>query len=457
MNESRTVENRIVIPIETKVREFQGKLLCALTLAERGYRVILGDQRILMSTLEQYTPCIYVDKSFASTKRLGYTKCKTLGNRLLAWDEEGLVYFDAQTYRDLRLDANCLSMLDAAFAWGPDQAEILKGITPSGLPVIEIGHPRMDLLRPEFRGFYKTPVEKLQSKYGKMLLVNTAFPLANHFHGDMQIQQKQELYPIAQHRPDFFEKWKKVQYAGMVSFKEMIPELCRAFPEYTVVVRPHPSEKRGIWESFTSEINNAVVNADGNVVEWILASECVIHFDCTSGLEAFLLEVPAAVYRRSASPGYEQQLPNSLSYRVQTCDEVLSFVRGVLAGQKSRLLDDPERMALLRRHMVAADGELSCDRFADALDALALTRLPQKASEKIPSLNVAWRWWLKRYRRMNLKHSAYAHQKFSGLSVQEIERVTESMAEALGRFSSVAIHQIDEAVFQITGFKDDVL
>jgi surface carbohydrate biosynthesis protein len=443
------IEKQIVIPIETKVREFQGKLLCSLVLAERGYRVILGEQNRLLRALEDYTPCICIHKSFAATQRKAYSRCLSLGGRLAAWDEEGLVYFDAETYVDLRLDADCLKMLDAVFAWGPDQARIIRDFLPEGPLVIETGNPRLDMLRPELRGYYNPVVDHLRARHGRIILVNTAFPLSNHFHSDLQIARMSQQYPITKRRPDFFKSWEQAQAEGMLGFEEMVPELCRSFPDHTVIVRPHPSEDRHKWEALVSLFDNALVNAEGNVVEWILASDCVLHFDCTSGLEAFLLGIPAIVYRRHKSEGYEQKLPNSLSYRAETHEQALELVGKAIKGSLAKLKDDPDRLAILRRHVTGAYENLASDRIADALDELALIQATQPRIEQVDLVRSAWRWWLKRYRRLMLKRSSYAQQKFSDLSIREIEEAIQRMANCLSRFSSVRLRQMDESVFMI--------
>ena len=45
-------KTRLYIGIETKVREFDAKLLLACVAAEAGYEVVLGQQKVFLKRLE---------------------------------------------------------------------------------------------------------------------------------------------------------------------------------------------------------------------------------------------------------------------------------------------------------------------------------------------------------------------------------------------------------------------
>ena len=94
----------LFVPVETKVREYHGKLLLSLVAAEKGFRVILGGQRDLTESAHLHKLGIYLDKSIALTKKKWTRWCKKLGLIIVANDEEGLVYFDNEIYHELRVD-----------------------------------------------------------------------------------------------------------------------------------------------------------------------------------------------------------------------------------------------------------------------------------------------------------------------------------------------------------------
>ncbi len=66
------MEKRLYIPVETKNREFDAKLLAACTAAESGYTVVLGYKKQLLKHLEELPPGIFLIK----VCRL--TSCKNL-------------------------------------------------------------------------------------------------------------------------------------------------------------------------------------------------------------------------------------------------------------------------------------------------------------------------------------------------------------------------------------------
>ena len=112
----------LFVPIETKVREFHGKLLFSLAAAERGFEVLLGGQEALVEGVAALGRGIYLDKSISESKTKWFQRCRALGNSICAWDEEGLVVFDDETYRDLRFCEESFDQTDLFFAWGEVQA-----------------------------------------------------------------------------------------------------------------------------------------------------------------------------------------------------------------------------------------------------------------------------------------------------------------------------------------------
>ena len=88
----------LLLPIETKVREFHAKLLLAAVAAEQGFQVLLGEQNAMLAQRRHLPRGIYLDKSVARTKTANFRRLKAAGNRVAAWCEEGLVYRDRDTY-----------------------------------------------------------------------------------------------------------------------------------------------------------------------------------------------------------------------------------------------------------------------------------------------------------------------------------------------------------------------
>ena len=84
----------LLLPVETKVREFHAKLLLAAIAVERGYRVVLGEQNAMVRQIDHLPRGLYIDKSIASSKTEHFQRLRQRGNKVAAWCEEGLVYRD---------------------------------------------------------------------------------------------------------------------------------------------------------------------------------------------------------------------------------------------------------------------------------------------------------------------------------------------------------------------------
>jgi len=61
--------------------------------------------------------------------------------------------------------------------WGEDNARAFRQFSgyDNNTPIIVTGNPRIDLLRPELREFYRPEAEALRERYGNFILINTNF------------------------------------------------------------------------------------------------------------------------------------------------------------------------------------------------------------------------------------------------------------------------------------------
>ena len=81
----------------------------------------------------------------------------------------------------------------------------------------------------------------------------------------------------------YAEGLKDHKQAVLENFKGMIPGLERAFPNYVVVVRPHPTENPAVYRDVASKCERVRVTNEGNVVPWLLATKALVHNGCTTG------------------------------------------------------------------------------------------------------------------------------------------------------------------------------
>ena len=182
----------LLLPVETKAREFHAKLLLAALAVERGYRVVLGEQNAMVRQIAHLPRGLYVDKSIAKTKTKHFQRLRQQGNKVAAWCEEGLVYRDRDAYLRQRIDLASLAEAERFFCWGAVQrADIAAKAGKDEAKLVATGNPRFDLLRPDYRGLFADEAQALRDRHGDFILINTNFARYNHFYGEDYLLQSQ--------------------------------------------------------------------------------------------------------------------------------------------------------------------------------------------------------------------------------------------------------------------------
>lgn len=442
----------LVIPVETRVRELDAKLLLTLVALKYDFDVIVGAMGKLHYLIDLIDRGIYLDKSIARAKKEWFENCTKRGFKIAALDEEGLVYFDADTYRQLRVYPKSMEMVDCFLAWGDDQVEVM---TPSigtlSTNVKKTGNARFDLLRPELRPFYQNEVEELQQEYGKNILINTNFSFFNS--PERSLEDAFALCPIHEENPDFFSDWQAVQGRVMKSFLEMLPEIRSRFPDHTIIIRPHPTENMKPWQEIADTLSNTVVRREGNVVPWILASDVLVHWNCTTAIEAYLLGVPAIAYRKENSAFHEQPVPNAASFHAFNLGELLEKM-GLAIGKKlTDPADESEKKILkLKHHITALDGEFAAERIVKELLPLcpSIERKRSFPERNIQNLKRAWRRILDLKEPSRKIQDQYAAGKFPDTNEDEIYVILSRLASCLQYDMKFNVKQVDLNCFSVS-------
>ena len=442
---------RIFLPIEIKVREFHGKLLLALYAAERGFETILGGQIDLLERLHRLGRGIYLDKSTAITKREWFRLYRALGNHVAAWDEEGLVYLSDEVYHDTRMDPEAFEMVDLFFAWGPRQARTVLARYPGAADrVVAVGNPRADILRPELRGYCDERVAELRRKHGRTILINTNFALFNYIRGRERAHRIFAPYPL-QRREELLKGWREFQRHGYEAFREAAVAVHDRFPEHTVVVRPAPAENIVPWQQLFEGKPRGLVSKEGNVVEWIRAADAVVQFNCTTGVEAFLLDVPVIAYRCVRSEVYETPLPISCSSEAASLDELVAELGLAVAaggGVSPPAARQQKDRAVVAEHLSALGGPTSCERILDEVERRHFPERPYTLPS-VPLVKRVWRAWLKVVRRPDPMDIRVRNAMFPGLTVGEARSVADNFSRQTGRFGTVRITAVGKNIVRV--------
>ena len=88
-------------------------------------------------------------------------------------------------------------------------------------------------------------------------------------------------------------------------FQQPIADVKRALPNYTIIVRPHPTENHDVYRKIADQCDRVWVTNEGNIVPWPRAARVPIHNGCATGVEAYMMRVPAGSCRIVGNEDYD--------------------------------------------------------------------------------------------------------------------------------------------------------
>jgi surface carbohydrate biosynthesis protein len=354
------------------------------------------------------------------------------------------------------------------FAWGQDNAELWRQYPhrSEDVQIHATGNPRNDMLRPEIRSIYESKVKDLRRHYGDYILVNTNFNHVNAFYPSMNLFQpprnqggEPEFGRAAKGMThEYAEGLRKHKQAVFEDFKAFIPQLDKAFPDHTIIVRPHPTENQEIYRQIASRCKHVQVTNEGNVVPWLMAARALIHNGCTTGVESYILGIPAISYRATVNDKYDDgffRLPNRLSHQCFKFDQLRTMLQDIIKG-KLGVPDGDQRKKLINQHLVAQDGRFACDRIVDVCESM----LEEDKGFEEPSLRdrIVGRYKaIKRGRKKKAKSKRsdshlkpdFQRHRYPDISLEEIHDRVSRFQHLLGGQSEVRTDRIYSRFFRI--------
>ncbi|OQY02520.1 MAG: hypothetical protein B6I22_13510 [Desulfobacteraceae bacterium 4572_123] len=454
----------LLIPVENQVRELDPKLLLACIAARRGFTSVIGSHREIDLRITSFPRSIYLSKSMTASNLRMFDIMRKTGHEIVTWDEEALVHLPPDTYYSRRLSPVALQYISHLFAWGEDNAELWRRYPalPQGVPIHVTGNPRSDMLRPELLPFYDRQAEKLRQTHGNFILVNTNF---NHVNAFFPAQNLFQPVKNPGEKPQFgkaavgmgrnyAEGLRDHKQAIFEAFQQMIPKLEKAFPSYSVVVRPHPTENQQVYRKIAVRCSRVHVTNEGNVVPWLLAAKALIHNGCTTGVEAYMMRVPAVSYRPQINEDYDlgfYRLPNLVSHQCFDFEQLRDILEKIL-NKQLRAADGDERNTLVDGYLTARDGPLACERIVSVLDKMATERMVRPApplKDRIAgrSLALGRRLVVNIRKYVSRKH---APPEFHHISIEEMKKRISYFQKILGDDTPITVTQIFKHVFRIS-------
>ncbi|HRZ42988.1 MAG TPA: hypothetical protein P5228_09845 [Bacteroidales bacterium] len=360
----------IFIPVESKKRELDGKILLASALIARGWKVIIGTKAGIRREMLHHRNALYLAKSVSSDFIPFYREIQSLGHRMVALDVEG-----GALTREIRNDLlrsyqqDAVEYFDYIYVFGDkikkDIAEHIPYIPQE--KILVTGEPRFDLLKPVHDPYYAADIEHIRNTYGNCVLINTSFGLSNSVLGEEWIRQFLETtgdIPEEQ-RPLYLLKHREGKIL-MQEFIAMAKRLAERFPALNFVLRPHPDEAQEVYREAFAGILNLFVDGTGSVQPWIKSAKAVIHHDCTTGLEAVLAMKPTISYIPRTDERITAWLPVFVSVACTSENAVANALETALQQPESLSAPEKEKGDVLASYFANFREEAS-DMLADHL------------------------------------------------------------------------------------------
>ena len=434
----------LILLMETKARELHAKMLLGLVAAEQGWGVVIGSKSAVRN-IQSYLPRgTFLEKGIAPGTATAIERARSHGHRVSAVCEEGLLYFTPEDNRARRLDSQSMESIDYFFAWGARHAADVRSVIQRGSEkVVVSGNPRLDLVRPEWRGVFAVAARQIRERYGPIILLNTKFPTVNNIvrttRGDYTEYLKSVGRIKSQEHEALWRRFVAVQQHVFPRMRDLVPALARAFPSHTIILRPHPSEDHAPWVETAKELPNVEVVYEGNVLEWIMAADVVLQNNCVTAIEAFLLGKPAISYRPFKDDGAEFELPRRLGLQASTEAEVLSLVEGVLRGDIDLEVQTSAQRDVARQWIANMDGRLACDAVMETFAGLDLPLCEGAFPVRPTGIGGS----ITRLKSLPVVKTmlTYNRSKFPHLDLAEMECVRADFQEVSGRFADIEIAQ----------------
>jgi surface carbohydrate biosynthesis protein len=437
----------LLMPVENQVRELDSKVLLACVAARRGFSSVIGFRREIHFHISSFPPGIYLSKSMTSASDLVFKIMRNLGHKIVAWDEEALVHLPPEIYYSRRLSPVAMTLVSHMFAWGQDNAELWRQYSqlPNGAEINITGNPRNDLLRPEIRPYYVKTGEELRKKHGDFILINTNFnhvnafyPGLNLFHPVQNSGEEPQFGRAAQGMTrEYAEGLRDLKQAVFEKFQELIPALEQAFPDYNIVVRPHPTENQEVYRQIAAWCERVLV---------------------TNEVEAYVTDVPAISYRAAVNEYYDYgfyRLPNLLSHQCFDFEELRQTLSKILTGELGAA-GGADRKELVDQHLAALDGPLACERIVDVCDKIVAGRADSTKpnwQRRLKGHGMATMRTLKRKFKARLPRSRnkpeFHRHRYPEVTLEEMLERVSRLQQVLGEGRKLQVERILGQFFRI--------
>lgn len=327
LNQYKMKRKFLYLPIESKIRELDSKLLIVLEAIKNDYVVIIGSKSF-MRYMKFLPKGVVFYMNCTSPMFEKFKNYNTYGHKVVVHDEEALAPSDWNDYLRRRIVFDTIKKVHLFFSWGEEQRNVVEGhlnIINSDCVVKSVGHPRIDLLRKPIRNYNKVKKEKI-------ILINTKFAEVNHRNGKDGWLKILNHHDMIKNSDEMNFRLEQVKYKKnlMGQYLDLIKSISHNFSDFKIIVRPHPNENINTWILSTKGFKNVEVTNKKPVGFWLQKASIIIHTHCTSAIEGFILDKPVLSFEPFKDSRFEIPLPKSVSITVNSTIDCISQINNSL-------------------------------------------------------------------------------------------------------------------------------
>lgn len=414
---------RVCLIVDNPLRDLEGLVLLARTLALRGMEPFLVPMYTQAFDVAAIRPDLVV-ANYARPNNIDLIKAyRRRGIKVAVADTEGAGGRNVAEFISLVRQGGAVGNLDLYCAWGVAQFEALRELLGSITALT--GCPRYDFCAPNWRPALRRPPVP-----PGFILVNTNFPTINPRFSEGAASERRTALKVG-FSEEYAEQYHAVANQTLEGIIALIRALAERFPDQQFVLRPHPFENRERYAPLTG-LANFSVHQEGTSLEWIAASSLLLHLNCSTAVEAVMLDKPAVSPAWLDAPALHIPGPSSVSLHARDQRELESLIEAAAAGQP---LPVDQQCAEARRAVIVAnyravDGE-SSNLVADAIETcLAQPALagrlppphPRVAAIRLVQRALGARLWLALVDRLSggARQARRLAKSFSDRQVQDV-------------------------------------
>ena len=362
----------LYIPLEVYAREIKAHLLLATIAVSRGYQVLISSpsdlwlyKRLNLLPKGNY---LLKNMNIPALSEFQYKSYIEAGFDLYCHEQEpSLIYNSFQDHiHVMKIRPDQMLPFKGVFCWGERDTNGFKNLFSSKRDIFyNTGSPRSDLWCEKYLPLRRNNIENTKRPY--ILFVLNFGILMGKKHMSWQIENLLNLELIKENSDfnRFINIFREENIIGYEIIKA-IKSVASNFPNYDVILRPHPASNIEYWKSLFNNVTNITITSNSDSLsKWISNSCIVIHNGCTSAIESVVQNIPIICYGPDRK-SIKANLPNNLGFRARDTIELDEKINFILESKNN--YKNPVESKELLKDILSIETQDSANLFIDVIN-----------------------------------------------------------------------------------------